>query len=394
MLREQWVITLALTPLTLLLFGQVSLVGLLANALAIPWVTLVITPLAMLGVVVGPLWSIAAGAVALLSQVLQWLAELPFAVLSLPQAPFWAGVVGLLGGVLLVAPWPASLRAMGLPLLLPVLLWQPPQLPNGEFSVLAADIGQGNAVLVRTRNHALVYDAGPRFSSESDAGHRVLVPLLRALGTKVDTLVLSHRDSDHVGGAAAVLAMQAQAGLLSSLEPNHELQAQRRGRRCEAGQHWQWDGVDFVVLHPQADDYATAPKPNALSCTLRISTGTGSDIRAALLAGDIEQPQEARLVASGVKLDATLLLVPHHGSKTSSSAAFLDAVRPQIALVQTGYRNRFGHPAGPVLARYADRQIELVDSPHCGAATWVSSQPKAVQCHRREALRYWHHRLP
>jgi competence protein ComEC len=394
MLREQWVITLALTPLTLLLFGQVSLVGLLANALAIPWVTLVITPLAMLGVVVGPLWSIAAGAVALLGQVLQWLAELPFAVLSLPQAPFWAGLVGLLGGVLLVAPWPASLRALGLPLLLPVLLWQPPQLPNGEFSVLAADIGQGNAVLVRTRNHALVYDAGPRFSSESDAGHRVLVPLLRALGTKVDTLVLSHRDSDHVGGAAAVLAMQAHAGLLSSLEPNHELQAQRRGRRCEAGQHWQWDGVDFVVLHPQADDYATAPKPNALSCTLRISTGSGSDIRAALLAGDIEQPQEARLVASGVKLDATLLLVPHHGSKTSSSAAFLDAVRPQIALVQTGYRNRFGHPAGPVLARYAERQIELVDSPHCGAATWVSSQPKAVQCHRLEALRYWHHRLP
>jgi competence protein ComEC len=388
------VITLALTPLTLLLFGQVSLVGLLANALAIPWVTLVITPLAMLGVVVGPLWSIAAGAVALLGQVLQWLAELPFAVLSLPQAPLWAGVVGLLGGVLLVAPWPASLRALGLPLLLPVLLWQSPQLPHSEFSVLAADVGQGNAVLVRTRNHALVYDAGPRFSSESDAGHRVLVPLLRALGTKVDTLVLSHRDSDHVGGAAAVLAMQAHAGLLSSLEPNHELQAQRRGRRCEAGQHWQWDGVDFVVLHPQADDYATAPKPNALSCTLRISTGSGSDIRAALLAGDIEQPQEARLVASGVKLDATLLLVPHHGSKTSSSAAFLDAVRPQIALVQTGYRNRFGHPAGPVLARYAERQIELVDSPHCGAATWVSSQPKAVQCHRLEALRYWHHRLP
>jgi competence protein ComEC len=249
-------------------------------------------------------------------------------------------------------------------------------------------------VLVRTRNHALVYDAGPRFSSESDAGHRVLVPLLRALGTKVDTLVLSHRDSDHVGGAAAVLAMQVQAGLLSSLEPQHELQALRPGERCQAGQHWQWDGVDFVVLHPQAEDYTAAPKPNALSCTLRISTGTGSDIRAALLAGDIEQPQEARLVASGVKLDATLLLVPHHGSKTSSSAAFLDAVRPQIALVQTGYRNRFGHPAGPVLARYAERQIELVDSPHCGAATWVSSQPKAVQCHRREALRYWHHRLP
>jgi competence protein ComEC len=118
LVREQWVVTWALTPLSILFFGQISVVGLLANLLAIPWVTLVITPLAMLGVVVGPLWSIAAGAVALLSQVLQWLAELPFAVLSLPQAPLWAGVVGLLGGVLLVAPWPASLRALGLPLLL------------------------------------------------------------------------------------------------------------------------------------------------------------------------------------------------------------------------------------------------------------------------------------
>jgi competence protein ComEC len=390
MLREQWVITLALTPLTLLLFGQVSLVGLLANALAIPWVTLVITPLAMAGVVAGPLWSVAAGAVALLGQTLQWLAELPFAVLSLPQAPLWAGLVGLLGGVLLVTPGPRSLRSLGLPLLLPVLLWQAPKLPAGEFSVLAPDIGQGNAVLVRTRNHALVYDAGPRFSSESDAGHRVLVPLLRALGTTLDRVVLSHRDTDHVGGAAAVLAMQGQASLLSSLEPQHELQVQRPGVRCEAGQRWRWDGVDFEVLHPLADDYAQPAQPNALSCSLRISNGS----QAALLVGDIEQAQEARLVASGVRLDATLLLVPHHGSKTSSSAAFLDAVQPRIAMVQAGYRNRFGHPAAPVLARYAARQIALVDSPHCGASTWVSNQPKMVQCQRRVAARYWHHRPP
>jgi competence protein ComEC len=366
------------------------LVGLLANALAIPWVTLVITPLAMAGVVAGPLWSVAAGAVALLGQTLQWLAELPFAVLSLPQAPLWAGLVGLLGGVLLVTPGPRSLRALGLPLLLPVLLWQAPQLPAGEFSVLAPDIGQGNAVLVRTRNHALIYDAGPRFSSESDAGHRVLVPLLRALGTTLDRVVLSHRDTDHVGGAAAVLAMQGQASLLSSLEPQHELQVQRPGVRCDAGQRWRWDGVDFEVLHPMADDYAQPAQPNALSCSLRISNGS----QAALLAGDIEQAQEARLVASGVRLDATLLLVPHHGSKTSSSAAFLDAVQPRIAMVQAGYRNRFGHPAAPVLARYAARQIALVDSPHCGASTWVSNQPKMVQCQRRVAARYWHHRPP
>ena len=390
MLREQWVITLALTPLTLLLFGQVSLVGLLANALAIPWVTLVVTPLAMLGVLVPPLWPLAGGAISAMSIGLQALADLPFAVWSVPQAPVWAGVAGVLGGVLLVLRLPWATRSLGLPLILPVLLWQPALPPLGAFEVLAPDIGQGNALIVRTAGHALVYDAGPRFSRESDAGHRVLVPLLRAFGTRVDSVVLSHRDSDHTGGAAAVLAMQGQASLISSLEPGHELLGQRAGQRCVAGMRWRWDDVDFEVLHPHADDYAAAPRPNALSCTLRISAGG----QAALLAGDIEQAQEARLVASGTQLTATLLLVPHHGSKTSSSAAFLDAVQPRIALVQAGYRNRFGHPATPVLVRYAERGIRVVDSPHCGAMRWRSDQPEQVGCQRQEAQRYWHHRPP
>jgi competence protein ComEC len=390
MLREQWVITLALTPLTLLLFGQVSLVGLLANALAIPWVTLVVTPLAMLGVLAPPLWPLAGGAISGMGIGLQALADLPFAVWSVPQAPVWAGAAGVLGGVLLVLRLPWALRGLGLPLMLPVLLWQPALPPAGAFEVLAPDIGQGNALIVRTAGHALVYDAGPRFSSESDAGHRVLVPLLRALGTQVDTLVLSHRDSAHTGGAAAVLAMQGQASLISSLEPGHELLGLRAGPRCLAGMRWRWDGVDFEVIHPQASDYEAASRPNALSCTLRISAGG----QAALLAGDIEQAQEARLVASGAPLSATLLLVPHHGSKTSSSAAFLDAVQPRIALVQAGYRNRFGHPAAPVLVRFADRGIRVVNSPHCGAMRWRSDQPEQVSCQRQEALRYWHHRPP
>ena len=388
--HEQWVITLALTPLTLLLFGQVSLVGLLANGLAIPWVTLVVTPLAMLGTGLPGLWQLTAAAIGWMSAVLQFLADLPLAVLWVPQAPLWAGAVGVMGGLLLVLRLPWPLRSIGLPLLLPVLLWQAPQPPVGEFEVLAADVGQGNGLIVRTRHHAMVYDAGPRFSSESDAGHRVMVPLLRAMGTKLDMVVLSHRDSDHVGGAAAVLAQQPQAQLLSSLEPGHMLQALRPGRSCLAGQSWRWDGVDFLVLHPRLEDYAAALRPNALSCTLRISNGR----QTALLAGDIEQAQEALLVASGAPLRATLLLVPHHGSKTSSSEAFLDAVSPSLALVQSGYRNRFGHPAEPVLARYADRQILVFDSPHCGAATWRSVDEQQVQCQRQTALRYWHHRVP
>jgi competence protein ComEC len=274
--------------------------------------------------------------------------------------------------------------------MLPVLLWQTPRPASGQFDVLAADVGQGNAVIIRTARHALLYDAGPRFSLESDAGHRVLVPLLRAQGTALDMLLLSHRDSDHAGGALAVLTMQPEARLVSSIGGSHELQSVRPATRCEAGQRWQWDGVDFEVLHPLAADYERAGAPNTLSCTLRISNG----VQSALLAGDIERAQEARLVARGAPLTADVLLVPHHGSKTSSSGVFLDAVKPRMALVQSGYRNRFGHPAPSVLVRYAERQIEVFDSPHCGAMHWQSAQPASVKCERQASLRYWHHRVP
>jgi competence protein ComEC len=387
LLREQAVVTLALTPLSLLLFGQVSVVGLVANLLAIPWITLVVTPLALAGVLLPALWDFAAWTLGPLAALLGWLASLPFATVSMAATPLWAGVAGVTGGVLLAARLPWGVRALGLPLLLPVLLWQAPRPAPGEFELLAADVGQGNAVLVRTAGHALVYDAGPRFSAESDAGHRVLVPLLRALDERVDTLVLSHRDTDHTGGARAVLAMQPQAELLSSIEDSHELQAPRAATRCMAGQRWTWDGVTFEFLHPQEADYDSGTRSNAMSCVLRIGNGR----RTALLAGDIEAAQEARLVASGDSLRADVLLMPHHGSKTSSTPAFLDAVQPGVVLVQAGYRNRFGHPAPGVLERYRERAIRVVESARCGAATWTSSSPDAVACQRDVARRYWHH---
>jgi competence protein ComEC len=389
-LHEQWIVTVALTPLTLLLFGQVSVVGLFANALAIPWVTLVVTPLAMLGVAVPGLWAAAAIALQGLQAYLEWLASFPFATLAMPAAPLWAGALGVVGGLMLALKLPWQARILGVPLLLPVLLWQVPRPADGQFDVLAADVGQGNALLVRTASHSLVYDSGPRYGPESDAGHRVLVPLLRALGERVDTLVLSHRDSDHTGGAAAVLAMQPQAALVSSIEDAHELQSIRHSRRCIAGMKWRWDSVDFEVLQPRAADYDSPAKPNAMSCVLRISNGS----RTALLACDLESPQEARLVAADAPLAADLLLVPHHGSKTSSSPAFLDAVHPAFALVQAGYRNRFGHPAPPVMDRYRERGIRVVDSPHCGAALWASDAPGRVACRRDDAPHYWLHRAP
>ena len=389
-LREQWVITVALTPLTLLLFGQVSVVGLAANALAIPWVTLVVTPLAMAGVVLPWLWDVAAGAMGWLLAYLQWLASWPWAVVTVAVPPLWVAVAGVLGGVALVLPWQWSMRLLGVPLLLPVLLWRAPVPAAGQFELLAADIGQGNAVLVRTARHALLYDAGPRYSLESDAGHRVLAPLLQALQVRLDTVVLSHRDMDHVGGASAVLTQQPQATVISSIEADNPLQTQRAIQRCVAGQHWEWDGVAFDILHPQDADYDTPAKSNAMSCVLRISNGA----QTALLVGDIEQPQEARLMEQGANLKATVLLVPHHGSKTSSSGVFLDAVAPQTAIVQSGYRNRFGHPAPVVLERYQERSITVVDSPHCGAYTWQSWQAQNGACMRVQGLRYWHHRVP
>nr|WP_315185279.1 DNA internalization-related competence protein ComEC/Rec2 [uncultured Albidiferax sp.] len=390
MLRQQWSITLALAPLTLLLFQQVSVVGLLANLLAIPWVTLVVTPLCMLGVLLPPLWQAAALAIDALGWLLQILVDWPFATVSVAAPALWMGAGGILGAVLLVLRLPWAWRALGVPLLLPVLLWQAPRPPLGHFGLLAADIGQGNAVLVRTATHTLVFDTGPRFGLDSDAGQRVLVPLLRALGERVDTVVVSHRDSDHSGGAASLLATQPQARLLSSMERGHPLQAIRAAQRCVAGQSWAWDGVQFEVLHPQATDYDSVQKPNALSCVLRISNG----IYTALLVADIEQPQEAALLARQAPLRADVLLVPHHGSKTSSSPAFLDAVRPRFALVQAGYRNRFGHPAPPVRERYQARGIAMVDSSRCGAAIWQSTAPTQMHCERQVDPRYWQHHPP
>jgi competence protein ComEC len=228
----------------------------------------------------------------------------------------------------------------------------------------------------------------------SDAGARVLVPLLRALGERVDVLMLSHRDSDHTGGAFAVLAQQPQARLTGSIAGDPTLQALGPAAPCLAGQRWQWDGVDFELLHPLSDTMGKGPqgqRSNALSCVLRVVDAHGT---AALLAGDIEAAQEQALVARGAALQSDVLLVPHHGSKTSSSAPFLDAVQPRTALVQAAYRSRFGHPAPEVLQRLRERGIAVVESPRCGAATWASAQPGRVGCERRDKMRYWQHPMP
>jgi competence protein ComEC len=387
LLKEQSVVTLALAPLSLLLFGQVSVVGLLANLLAIPWVTLVLTPLALLGVAVPWLWDGAALATQALMAWLDVLAQWPWAAVYRAVPPLWMGVVAAMGAWLLVMPWPWMLRMAGLLAVWPVLAWTPARPAPGEFEVLALDVGQGSAVLVRTASHSLLFDTGPRYGANADAGRSIVVPVLRAMGESPDAVVVSHRDSDHAGGAGSVRAAWPDARWLDSYGKNPS-------ERCMAGQGWRWDGVAFDVLHPEPEDYDERGvgrlSSNAMSCTLIIR----NERQAAWLSGDLDAARETRLALQQPELRADLLIAPHHGSRTSSSPVLLNTLQPQWVLIQAGYRNRFGHPAALILNRYRVRGIQWVSSPSCGAATWRSDQPQAVTCQRQLARRYWHHAVP
>jgi competence protein ComEC len=224
-------VTWALMPLTILFFGPISVVGWMANLLAIPWVTLMVTPLAVVGVMWSPLLSLSVLALSPLKSLLGWMAA-------------------LLGGWVVATPWPWPVRYLDLALWLPALAWSPPRPVPGHFEMQALDLGQGNAVLVHTAQDNLLYEAGPRYFEESDAGPRVVVPILQRLDLTLEQLVLSHRVSDHTGRAAAVLALQPSVSKPSSLEPEHALLRALRGSNgqfecCEAGQSWQWGGVRF-----------------------------------------------------------------------------------------------------------------------------------------------------
>ena len=388
--RAQVVASVGLAPLTLVAFQQVSLVGLLSNLVAEPWVTLVVTPLTFLGIALPPLWQLAAFALKPLLWLLAWLARWPLASVHVATPPAWALVAGLLGGAVLMLPLPWRVRMLAAPTLLP-LLWPFVARPApGRFELVAADVGQGTAVLVRTHAHLLLFDTGPRFGDDNDAGRRLLLPLLQARGEpRVDVLVLSHADADHVGGAQSLIDRLPVLALRSSLAADNPLRANALPHTaCEAGQGWAWDGVRFDILHPFASDYRPGAKTNALSCVLRVVDGRGVG---ALLTGDVEAPGEAALVARSraapaATLQSEVLVVPHHGSRTSSTDVFLDAVRPRVAVIQVGYRSRYGHPAPDVVARHAAHGIPVVRSDHCGAWRWDGG---AARCTRTLRRRYW-----
>jgi competence protein ComEC len=392
--RTQWSVTLGLVPLTMLLFGQVSLVSPLANAVAIPLVSFIVTPLALLGSLSpDPLcgWLLTAGHAVIegLAAVLGQLAAMPAAVWRAPAPQLWIFLLALGGTLWMLMPrgWPR--RWAGAAAWLPLLLQMPEHPEHGRFRVTAFDVGQGMALLVETAGHRLLYDTGPGYAPGADAGSRVLLPYLRMRGiARLDGMIVSHSDTDHTGGALALLGEEDVGWVASSLERGHPIvRAAPRHLRCAAGQRWEWEGVRFEMLHPAASTYAdTRPKPNTRSCTLRITNGH----TAILLAGDIEAAQEAALVnANADGLRADVLLAPHHGSGTSSTQAFLQAVHPSVGVFQVGYRNRYKHPKKEVVERYGELGIERLRTDELGALTIDFGQTTAWQAWRREHARYW-----
>lgn len=393
----QWAMTVGLTPLLLALFQQVSLVSPVANALAIPLVSLIVVPLVLLGAMLPtevPLW-LAHIAMDGTMRFLEWLSALPQAVWIQHAPPAWAIVLAMLGAVWLLLPRGFPARWPGALLMLPMFFNAPEPPPDDTLRLIVFDVGQGLSVAAQTRNHALLYDTGPDFSGDADSGNRILVPALRALGiAQLDGLILSHNDLDHIGGSASVLQAMPVDWLSSSLPEDHPLLRQSGlVRRCADGQSWEWDGVRFDVLHPGEEDYDRSRKSdNELSCVLRMSIGD----QHVLLVGDIEKDGERRLLKEhATDLHATLLIAPHHGSKTSSSQDFVAATLPDYTVFTVGYRNRFGHPRAETLQRYADSGAELLRSDEDGAIlVEMDAHGLQLERYRKTHRHYWTHSPP
>ena len=386
--RVQWAVTLGLAPVLLLLFQQASVSAPLANAIAIPVIDLVVVPATLAGVaslgfapegVALFLFKTAAVTLGELWRVLEILAKLPHSVWSQHSPLPWTLAAAAVGVLLLLAPrgWPG--RWFGGIWLLPLFFVRPPLPAMGEVRFTLLDVGQGLAAVVLTRHHAVVYDTGPGFSSRFDAGRAVVAPYLRQAGVqRMDLLIISHGDNDHLGGAASLREEIAADRVLSSIPervPGASL--------CSAPETWEWDGVRFTLIHPTQ----AGLRHNNSSCVLHIQSAYGS----LLLPGDIEREAEAMLVEKvGEGLQSDVLVAPHHGSKTSSTEDFVAHTRPRIVLFPVGYRNRYHHPHPTVLGRYEKVAQEIYDSPRQGAIEIQFGPPGiVVSGYRNHHRRYW-----
>ncbi len=366
LVSAQGVMTLGLLPLTVWFFGQASVAGPLCNLVAVPWVSFIVVPVALVGTLLELVWAGAGGWAFRLSAWLMqglWSGLEPVAALHgslvyLPEPSFVAFGLALLGAVWLLMPRGMPGKPLALVLFAPLLFPALPKPPAGSVDLTVFDVGQGLSVLLRTAGHAVLVDAGPAFPGGLDMGEAAVVPALRGMGVaRLDLLVVSHGDNDHAGGVAAVKRAYAPAQAVAS-----RASAQVSESVCEAEREWRFDGVRLRLLHPPEHfPYLR----NDSSCVLRVEAG-GAGL--ALLPGDIGSLIEQRLVREQPDaLPAALLVMPHHGSRSSSSESFIDAVSPQLALIGAGHRNRFGLPREEVLARYSQRGIPFANTAQTGA---------------------------
>ena len=387
--RTQWAVTIGTLPFLLIFFSQFSLVSPLTNAVAIPWVSGVVTPLTIFALVLpwDPLLLLADALLSPLMYLLTWSAALPVAIWHAPVPSALVFVLALLGALWWLMPAGLPGRWMAIFLCLPLVLPRTEFIPAGQARVDVLDVGQGLAVVVRTRHHALLYDTGPYYSSTADAGVRVIVPYLRAIGLdRLDGLVVTHRDTDHSGGAFSVLESMP-VGWVADAPDTHfaDLFPAVRSKACVAGTTWAWDGVRFEFLYPLAATRSKGQASNHQSCVLRISAA-GKSI---LLTSDIETPDEAALLSADAGLGhSDVMLVPHHGSGTSSSAALLDTVQPDVAIIPVGYRNRYRHPKPSVLAEYEARKIRVLRSDADGMVQ-IDLPSMVITAYRQVHRRYW-----
>jgi len=390
--KAQWLICVGMLPLGLIYFQQFSLIALIANTIAIPLVGFVIVPLVLLSCLcqwllpsmVGLAWFGVEKILQGLWFVLEHMAELSKILLWHPYfVDTWLIVGVVFGVVLLLAPRGLPGRYLAwfgfLPLLLPNGL-----ISTGQAKVTVLDVGQGLSVLVQTKHHALLYDTGPRFFEE-DSGSSVIIPYLHRQSIKqIDRLMVSHMDLDHRGGVESIMQMFPVADLSTS-EPSFYRQYQSHD--CYRGQQWTWDDVKFTVLFPPKDWQGSR---NDRSCVVRVEAGGDS----LLLTGDIERQAEAFLVehAKVLPLSSRVLLIPHHGSKTSSTPAFIATVAPQVGLIANGYRNRYRLPHKTVLQRYQQQQVTVVETAKQGAITLLLGDPHKpeVKTYRQQHRRFWH----
>lgn len=388
LIRMQFALTVGLLPLTLLFFGQSGWVAPLANLFAVPWTSFLLVPMlfaALLSLYPLPtlaqwLFLLAGWLGAAMLRALEWLAQLPGAVVGMPEVPLQVSAAALVGAALLLLPRGTPQRWLGGVLLLPLLSWTAPRPAPGTAWFSLLDVGQGLAAVIQTARHTLVYDTGPRFG-DFDTGAAVVVPFLAAQGVDhVDMLIVSHGDNDHSGGAEAVDRRFPVYRMLSSVPQQFPW---RRANRCHLGQEWNWDGVAFRMVHP-AD---RGGSDNDGSCVLLVTAADGTQL---LLPGDIEAGAERELVARyGTRLRSRIVVAPHHGSRTSSTPPFVAAVAPDYVLFAAGYRNRYGFPNPRVLTRYEAQGSRALITADTGAIRFRLGADEAPKWERAQRPRYW-----